>query len=137
MRSAIGLIFLAVCAAPLVAQSIHPKFEAGGQVGALDERDAGQEKPAIAGGRAGLRLWRFVDGEAEINRLPVGVGTANFPATEFLFGAKACYRTEPFGLFATIRPGFLRFEDSNLSGPRLGTRPEINFGAALEAYARH
>jgi hypothetical protein len=86
------LAFTLYLASALYAQADAAVFEAGVQVGALDERDALREKPVIAGGHAGVRLWRFVGAEAEINRLPIGGAAANFPATEFLFGAKLGYR---------------------------------------------
>jgi hypothetical protein len=117
-------------AAGLFAQADAARFEAGVQIGGLDARDALGEKPLLAGGRATARLWRFVSGEAEINRLPIGDAAANFPATEFPFGARLGHRIGPLGLFATIRPGFVRFDE-------IGTHPEVNLGVALAGYSRH
>lgn len=118
------------------AESQNARFEAGFQVGALDERDALSEKPAIAGGRVSVRALRFLDAEAEVNRFPVGGSSALFPGTQFLFGAKAGYRTGAFGIFGKVRPGFIRFDSDNLNAPALGTRPAVDVGIVLEFYSR-
>jgi len=132
------VLVLTLCAAgALFAQANDARFEAGLQIGALDEREALGEKPLIAGGRAGVRVWRFVSAEAEINRFPIGGAISNFPATEFLFGARLAYNTGPFGLFATVRPGFLRFDDTSFKNPALGTLREIILGVGLAGYSRH
>ena len=60
----------------------------------------------------------------EINRFPIGGAVSNSPATEFLFGARLAYRTGPFGLFATVRPGLLRFDDNSFKDPGIGTSPK-------------
>lgn len=130
-------VLMLCAAASLYAQANAARFEAGVQVGALDMRDSLGEKPAIAGGRAGVRAWRFVSADAEINRFPIGGAAANYPATEFLFGATLSYRTGPLGLFAIIRPGFLRFDDNSLKNPGIGTVPEFNLGVGLAGYSRH
>jgi hypothetical protein len=124
-------------AAALSAQARDARFEAGVQIGAIDQRDALGDKPALAGGRATVRAWRFVSAEAEINRFPIGGATANFPATEFLFGARLSYRTRPIALFATVRPGFLRFDDNSLKHSGIGTASEVNLGVGLAGYSRH
>jgi hypothetical protein len=56
----------------------------------------------------GGRGWRSGDQS-------IAGGASNFPATEFLFGVRDGYRSGPFGVFATIRPGFFRFDDRNLT----------------------
>jgi hypothetical protein len=51
------LIVFVLCASPLFAQAGAAKVGAGVQIGAVDE-GALHEKPVIAGGYAGLRVWR-------------------------------------------------------------------------------
>jgi hypothetical protein len=108
-RLTLALFLLAATAS---AQS--PRIEAGVQVGALDEREVLDEKPAIAGGRVTVRLYRSLDAEAEIDRFPIGGAYSAFPGTEFLFGARAGHRFGGLGLFATVRPGFIRFGNRSL-----------------------
>ena len=127
---------LLLLAAAAAAQS--PWVEAGVQAGALDARGALGEKPAIAGGRVTVRAWRLMDAEVEINRFPIGGAASNFPGTQLLVGARAGYRTGGLGLFATLRPGFLRFDHGNLNRPDAGTRPVLELGIALGFYSsRH
>jgi hypothetical protein len=124
----VGAVFLMLLAVRGGAQT--PRVEAGVQIGAVDERAALREKPAIAGGRVTVHVTGFVDAEAEIDRFPIGGGAAQHPGTEILAGARAGYRAGPIGTFATLRPGFVGF-DSNLNAPALGNRPALNFGGAL------
>lgn len=131
------LVLMLGAATALCAQASDARFEAGVQIGALDLRDALREKPVIAGGRANIRAWSFVSAEAEINRFPIGGAVSNSPATEFLFGARLTYRTGPFGLFATVRPGLLRFDGNSFKNPGIGTVPEFNLGVGLAGYSRH
>jgi hypothetical protein len=124
-----------ILAAGGVACAQMPRVEAGVQVGVLDRRDGFGEKPAIAGARLSARVWRFLDAEAEVDRFPVGGAQAQFPGTELLFGARAGFRSGPLGIFAKVRPGFVRF-DSQPNGPSLGTRPAVDLGAAVAVYSQ-
>jgi hypothetical protein len=121
----------------MMAQAKDARFEAGVQIGALDERGPLFEKPAIAGGRASMRLFGPLHAEAEINRFPIGGGEANFPGTEVLIGARARYCVGPFEIFGKLRPGFIRFDNSRLNGPVLETQPALDLGGGLGIYSRH
>ena len=103
MNMRLGILLLIAAAALVAAEPEDARFKAGVQIGALDEREALAEKPLIAGGRFSVRALRFLDAEVEVNRFPIGGTAAEFPGTEFLFGAKAGYRGGPFGMG---RPGF-------------------------------
>ena len=95
------------------AQSNEKRFEVGAQFvymrqSSKDEiihfRDLG------VGGRFTFNIMKAVDVEAEMNFLPqerdaLGLGRK----TQGLFGVKAGLRRNSFGLFAKLRPGFMRF----------------------------
>jgi hypothetical protein len=120
----------------VTAQSPSPRIEAGVQLSIIDQ-PALHEKPLAGGGRFTVKLFRFVDAEAEINRYPIGGAISVFPATQALIGARVGYRLGPIGLFAKARPGFMRF-DENAYAPRLGTRANLDIGGILELYStRH
>jgi hypothetical protein len=112
-----------------------PRVEAGAHAGALDAREALDEKPAFAGGRVTVRAFRFLSAEAEIDRFPIGGAHTSYPGTECLFGARAGGRIGALGLFATVRPGFIAFSNNSLKSQDIGTRPVINLGVALAAYS--
>jgi hypothetical protein len=133
MKLTLGFVLLVVSAA---AQ--EPRFEAGAQFGVLDQREVFDEKPAIAGGRATVRLVRYLAAEAEVNRYPIGGGYPSYPATQVLLGARVGGRVGPFGLFATVRPGWMLFENNSVKYQDIGTRPAVNLGLAVAAYGhRH
>ena len=92
----------------------------------------------IAGGRFAARLLRVLDADTEVNRFPIGGGFSAFPGTQFLIGAKAGYRVGPFGIFAKVRPGFIRFDQPPFPRtPELGTRPVVDLGGVFEIYSKY
>ena len=117
-----------------VAFSQTPRAEIGVQLGGIRENVLG-EYPVGGGGRVTVHVVHVFDAEAEINRFPIGGGTALFPATQALFGARVGYRFGPIGFYGKLRPGFMRF-DSNPRVPSLGIRPALDFGGVLEFYSR-
>jgi hypothetical protein len=125
------IVFLLAAAAS--AQT--PRVEAGLQVGAIDAREALDEKPALAGGRVTVRAWRFLAAEAEIDRFPIGGGSSTYPGTEVMFGARAGGRIGALGLFATVRPGFIAYGNDSLKYSDIGTRPVVDLGVALAVYS--
>jgi len=79
-------------------------------------------------------LTRYVAADTEVNRYPIGGGVANFPVTQFLFGARAGIRFGNIGLFGKIRPGFARY-DTALYQPGIGTKFNLDIGGVLEFYS--
>ena len=64
---------------------------------------------------------------------PIGAGSALFSATEATFGVRVGRGFGPFGIYAKLRPGFMRF-DANRYVPNLGTQHRLDFGGVLEPY---
>jgi hypothetical protein len=108
------------------AQSIG-RFEVGGQVSALRLDDIGAT-PAGFGGRVSYEFRDWLSVESELNLFPreaftihgVAPNDASFglvhrrQRTEMVFGPKVGMRTERFGLFAKVRPGFARLTDQSI-----------------------
>lgn len=115
------------------AQVAPSRVEVGGQFTTLDT--ALGEKPLGAGGRITIRVWRFFDAEAEVNRFAVGGEPILFPGTQVLVGTRAGYRLGPIGFFLKARPGLIAF-DGNERAPRLGTRFVLDLGAIVEFYSQ-
>jgi hypothetical protein len=129
------LTLLCMLALPLAAADFeHPRVEAGVLLGGIRESVLG-EYPLLAGGRATVHDWQFVDAEAEVDRYPIGGATTLFPATQALFGARIGHRFGGIGVFAKLRPGLVRF-DPNLYVPKLGTRPALDASGTIEFYSR-
>src|SRR5688500_13164852 len=64
-----------------VAFAQTPRYEIGVQVAVLDKRKGIGEKPGMAGGRATVKAYRFVDVDFEVNRFPIGGAQSSFPGT--------------------------------------------------------
>ena len=111
-----------------------PRAEIGFQLSGIRENVLG-EYPVGGGGRVTVHVVHFVDAEAEVNRFPIGGGTALFPATQAIFGARVGQRFGPIGIYGKLRPGFMRF-DANGRVQNLGVRPALDFGGVLEFYSR-
>lgn len=105
------------------AQSIG-RFEAGGQVSALRIQDL-DATPAGFGGRFSYDLLDWLSVESELNLFPHETITVDGPVgglrlayrrqrSEAVFGPKVGIRTGRFGLFAKVRPGFVRFSDQGI-----------------------
>ena len=132
---AITLILALALALSLAgADSEHPRREIGVLLGGIQEHVLG-EYPVIGGGRASVHIFRLIDAEAEVSRYPLGGGTSLFPATQGLFGVRAGRRFGGLGVYAKLRPGFMRFH-ANLYVPNLGTRPAVDAGGIIEFYSR-
>lgn len=112
----------------------HPGGEVGVLLGGIQENVLG-ESPVIGGGRVSVHIFRLIDAEAEVSRYPLGGATSLFPATQGLFGVRAGRRFGGLGIYAKLRPGFMRF-DPNLYVPNLGTRPALDAGGIIEFYSR-
>ncbi|MGH9901675.1 MAG: outer membrane beta-barrel protein [Pyrinomonadaceae bacterium] len=101
-----------------------PKVEVGVQFSSLTVRPGGQfgwsETEPGFGGRITYNFNRNVAVEAEGNFFPgesPRTTTTGGRAFQGQFGVKAGKRFEKFGVFAKIRPGFIRFNDVlNITG---------------------
>lgn len=119
-----------------VAFSQTPHAEIGVEFGGIRETVLG-EYPVAGGGRFTIHAFRFIDAEAEVNRIPIGGAVALFPATQFLAGARVGRRFGRLGIYGKVRPGVMRF-DANLYAPNLHSRPALDAGGVLEFYSsRH
>ncbi len=142
-------IVCAVAAISAYAQDVS-HFEIGGAFNTLRNDNTGLIGPGL---RGVFNLGRFVSLEGEVDWFPVTPsGSRSGTAIEGLFGAKVGYRTQHFGIFGKVRPGFLSSSDSlrqiNIDLSTIVT-PEtfrfnrltervVDFGEVLEYYpAKH
>ncbi len=95
----------------LNAQSDLPRFEAAGQFALMTTgyRNAG------VGGRFGVNASEMLAFEAEVDHFPQDK-YAEGKKTLSLFGVKIGTRTDSAGLFARIRPGFIKFGNELVGG---------------------
>jgi hypothetical protein len=161
-----ALVFFLCLIAPRTHAQEVPRVEVGLHVTALNLGDFRLQIPDLsrsqrgAGGRVTVNLNDTVGLEAEYNIFPndfrITVPQLNQLVTrrltrdrvdQFLFGFKAGVRSERWGIFAKIRPGFVR---SNLRDETINPNPSLNtlfrsstglgldFGGVLEYYpSRH
>ena len=154
----VTLSLLALClfiTANAYAQSEAPRLEIGLQVTALNLGDFKLALPDLsksqrgAGGRITVNLNDNFALEGEFNTFPnnfrLSVPQLNQFVTrklsrdrvdQFLFGMKFGVRSNLFGLFGKIRPGFVRSqlqdETANSANPTLNTRFRTSSGLALD-----
>jgi hypothetical protein len=105
--------------------------------GDADATDSG------VGGRLTFNISENLGIEGEVNFFPQGrINFANLSSTldsnrmQGLFGAKYGIRAEKAGIFAKVRPGFIRFSEGT---PALGTASSetqfaLDFGGVVELY---
>lgn len=159
--------FLTVGAKAAHAQSDTPKFEASAVFTAIRQNDDFYQiiegfDPRIrhnygGGGRFTFNLTRAIALEAELTYHPKARGASVsglFPGqvfdaalvggkrTEGLFGVKAGKRGQRFGVFAKLRPGFMRFSNvpdcpnGDVARCTVGGKTEfaLDVGGAFEYY---
>ncbi len=139
LRAKILITFgvVAIYATGLSAQDWNPRFEAGAQFTALDFRGTLGEKPGGFGGHFGYNLNRYLALETEANYFPQNPD-GDFGQTQFVAGVRAGYTFDDFGIYAKVRPGFVRFGGAayrayNGDNP---TRPAMDIGAVLQYFPR-
>jgi hypothetical protein len=116
---------------PIHAQSDEKKFEIGGQFSLLwvPTRTVTVSGSTIVstqnrnndigfGGRFGYNLSKYFALEAEANFFPSDRDLDGGRKVQGLFGVKAGKRFEKLGIFAKVRPGFVRYEKGDY---RFGT----------------
>ncbi len=121
-----------------------PKFELGGHVTVIDLRALGEVEAGGPGARFTYNFTRHIALDTEVNVLTKQV-TAGGTKIQGQFGIKAGARKEKVGVFAKIRPGFMRFENDPFGGFDLGfdpftrrergtTEPTLDIGGVFEIY---
>lgn len=140
----LGVVLLS--ANQLLAQSDVPRVEVGVHYSFLRLEPLGTQtntsNDSGIGGRFTVNLKSWLGAEAELNYFPKSSAPGN--RTLGLFGVKAGWRGERFGLFAKVRPGILRFGDPRLPTPSppvvgacLGLRQNnfaLDVGGVVEGY---
>jgi hypothetical protein len=151
----LALVLLSLFCAPMLQAQDTPKVEVGIQVTALNLGDFKLAVPDLSesqrgvGGRVTINLTDHISIEGEINTFP-----NNFRITipqltnivrrdltrdrvdQFLFGVKLGGRSEHWGIFAKVRPGYVRSKlEDEISGnanPTLNTLFRTTSGFALD-----
>ena len=130
------ILILAFVCSETFAQSDLRKTEVGFVATALDMRDSIGEKPLGLGGRL---AYNFTDNfaiDGEVTYFPQG-GQGNNGQTQALAGLRAGVRIKKrVGLFAKIRPGFVRFGGNTFKALNNGARNyfALDVGGVLELY---
>jgi hypothetical protein len=122
------------------AQSSVPQYEVGGQLSVIDLRDSVSEKPPGYGGRFAYNITDHLAIDAAVNYF--STSEVNLNRTQGLFGVKAGRRfgSPSFGLFAKVRPGFIRFHGERRPGITVNgaTKFALEVGGVVELYpSRH
>jgi hypothetical protein len=148
-----------LCSASIAtAQPSSSRVEVGGQASFLHLSDF-ETTPAGFGGRVSFDLTRWAALEAEADFFPRD--DAIFPPSDLtpalgiiyrrtranaLFGAKLGWRSDRFGLFGKVRPGFTRLSDGGvecagevcalvlLARPEYRTEFALDLGGVFEFY---
>jgi hypothetical protein len=102
------------------------------------------------GGRLTFNLTEGFGIEGELNTFPqdgrvnlANLSSINSHKTQALFGVKYGMRSEKFGIFGKLRPGFVRFSQGSpgalsIVPPSSETQFALDFGGVFEIYAsRH
>src|SRR6266511_1843506 len=100
------------------SRSETPKVEVGVQYTLLRFTDADQTDSGV-GGRVTLNLSDNFGLETEVNFFPqervnfANLSSLNSRRMQGLFGAKYGIRSQKFGIFGKVRPGFIRFSEGS------------------------
>jgi len=132
---------------PALAQSEESKVEVSMHFTTLRLTEFDRTDPGI-GSRIAYNLNKNIALEGEINFLTRDIASSD-SRTQGLFGVKAGWRADRFGVFAKARPGFVHFGQKPLVCPAVfppplsctvgGTTPfAFDLGGVLEIYpSRH
>src|SRR5579864_475626 len=146
---AVFIVLLTSGATPVLAQDSPGRFELGGNFTALHTNSVAQIGPGLEGD---VNFGRHLALDSAFVWLP----QSNLRTHAFmgLFGAKVGTRTQHFGFFGKVRPGFASFShvlrDETISFPGVGpgfnistrfatlTERTLDLGGVMEYYpARH
>lgn len=122
------------------SQSETPKVEVGAQYTLLRFSDFDQTDSGV-GGRITYNTSDNFSLETEINFFPQerlnfanGLGSPTSRRMQGLFGAKYGVRSEKFGIFGKIRPGFVRFGEGDSPIGQSATEFALDIGGVVELY---
>jgi hypothetical protein len=149
MRNSILLLTLLVFPCVGFAQTGSQRFEASGHftyifLRQIGSRDSGPGTEALGiGGRITYYVARHIDLEGDLIFHP-NAGVQGY-RVQGLFGAKAGFRFDRFGVFAKVRPGFLYFSRDPFGVGSAGSTPlstrwasslerSIDLGGVVEYY---
>jgi len=134
----LAIVSLSYTSARAQSSSGEPKGEAGAQFTLLHFRDLGVTDVGF-GGRAGYNFNDYIRVEGEINFFPKdnqdlgGMGRK----TEGLFGGLLGFRSNTWGIYSKIRPGFIHFTRDAFAVPFSTTNFAIDLGGVVEFYPSH
>ncbi len=109
--SALVTVLLSLASVPAYAQTDAPKLELGAQFSLMRLRDLGETDPGV-GGRITYNFNDNIAVESEFNFFPRDLGFSQY-RSQGLFGVKAGIRSNTAGIFAKVRPGFMRFHEAD------------------------
>lgn len=111
------LAAMIIFAASAFAQEA-PKYEIGGHFSLIRLRDLDTTDAGV-GGRFGVNVTQWLGLEAEFTSFPQleGRQLQGGRKVQGLFGVKTGVRSEKFGVFAKVRPGFMRFGRNEIANP--------------------
>ncbi len=121
------------------SRSETPKIEFGAQYTLLRFTDADQVDSGV-GGRVTYNTSDNFSLEAEINFFPqerlnfANLSSLDSRRMQGLFGAKYGIRSEKFGIFGKIRPGFIRFSEGSSPIGSAATEFALDIGGVFEVY---
>jgi len=122
------------------SRSETPKVEIGAHYTVLRFSDFGTVTDNGVGGRVGYNLSDNFGLETEFNFFPQErLNFANSTSIDSrrmqgLFGAKYGIRSEKFGIFGKIRPGFIRFGEGDITPGVSATEFALDIGGVFELY---
>ncbi|MBO0862535.1 MAG: porin family protein [Chloracidobacterium sp.] len=126
------------------SQAETPKYEVGVNYTLLRTNGAGlvnSTSDSGVGGRVTYNLANSLSVEGEYNFFPQDgrVNLANLIGinshkSEGLFGVKYGMRSEKWGIFGKLRPGFVRFSEGTPAGLGSNTNFALDVGGVLEYY---
>ncbi|HXG65151.1 MAG TPA: outer membrane beta-barrel protein [Blastocatellia bacterium] len=143
------LVLLSLTSGASAQESREPKIELGIHATIIDFNEV-FEVPGGFGGRFTYNINDYISFDSELNYFPErgpyrrevfgGVaifGSSRFGETQGLFGVKAGKRIHKFGVFAKVRPGFVRFTENQIDktfDDQSRTRFALDIGGVFEYY---
>src|SRR5215510_4129069 len=134
-----SLLMVPTQSAQAQSRSETPKVEVGVQYSLLRFTDADVTDSGV-GGRVTLNTSDNFSLETEFNFFPqerlnfANLSSLNSRRMQGLFGAKYGIRTEKFGVFGKVRPGFIRFGEGSSPIGTAATEFALDIGGVFELY---
>jgi hypothetical protein len=126
------ILAVALLVFPLRLARAQDRIELNVHASVLRLPELGETPVGVGVGFSYTAFFPLLSFDAEVNRFPTHPA-GNFGATEGFFGLRAGIRVRGWGLFAKLRPGFIRFEDGG-SENRLTSRTQfaMDVGGGVE-----